>query len=732
MPQPTNRNVSRQKPASLLVERPQSQIESCEQRLALSASLAGEILLDALDFQPQSAGAEAQQPSTDFADSADSESLTNAVALPTEATGLDGSGQTIAVIDTGIAWDHVALGGGFGPGYRVVGGWDFAENDANPYDDGPVGFHGTHVAGLLAGQTDDFQGIVSGADLVGLRVFDDFGNSDLQWVESALQWVHDNQDSFDSPITTVNLSIGAILSDSTYAEASAALADEFQLLRDDGILVFAAAGNFYGTEQAEGNNEILFPASDPNVVAVSSVNSEGALSDFAQREAGILATNGEGVRSSVPDHVFGVDGNIDDFADLDGTSMATPQAAGASVLVRQALIQQGLNPTAEEVLARLRELTDTRVDPDTGDSYSEIDFQRIANLSSDLVESDSVTQDSTVSDSEPIDRFVGESQSENAVLDLRDGISLQIDGETYSLAAQGDAPIVIDVGGGADSIQIIGSESAERLFAYPTTQVSSDNISVLSTNEFRIQLRGFEEIRFDGGGGPDSATLFDSPADDTLTSETNETTLKGTGFQFDVVNVDRVYVHGTAGGNDTAFLHDSAADDTLSVRPQFTSLRSDSTFQAAYGFERVYAYANNGGNDSATIHDSAGDDTLSVSPTRSLIAAAGYQVSASGFDSVTSISNAGGNDIANIYTTGGENQWHTTDDLVQWTGKDDAVRIARGFERVNAFQDYEPVSLQTLSVTNLIAEEDERKERALRESEAMRSIFNDLGSQSDA
>lgn len=50
--------------------------------------------------------------------------------------GLSGKGQTVAVIDSGIAFDHVALGKGYGPGYKVVGGWDFAENDARPYEIG--------------------------------------------------------------------------------------------------------------------------------------------------------------------------------------------------------------------------------------------------------------------------------------------------------------------------------------------------------------------------------------------------------------------------------------------------------------------------------------------------------------------------------------------------------------------------------------------------------------------
>src|SRR5206468_6337446 len=91
------------------------------------------------------------------------------------AFGLTGAGQTVAVIDSGIAYDHPALGGGLGTNYRVVGGWDFAENDANPYDDGPAGSHGTHVAGIIGSTDSRNPGVATGVDLVSLRVFDDQG-----------------------------------------------------------------------------------------------------------------------------------------------------------------------------------------------------------------------------------------------------------------------------------------------------------------------------------------------------------------------------------------------------------------------------------------------------------------------------------------------------------------------------------------------------------------------------
>lgn len=65
--------------------------------------------------------------------------------------GFRGSNQTVAIIDSGIAYSHYALGGGLGNGYRVVGGFDFTEGDSDPYDDGPEGGHGTHVAGIVGG-----------------------------------------------------------------------------------------------------------------------------------------------------------------------------------------------------------------------------------------------------------------------------------------------------------------------------------------------------------------------------------------------------------------------------------------------------------------------------------------------------------------------------------------------------------------------------------------------------
>ncbi len=699
-----------------------ARLEPCEPRLALSASMTGELLLDALGVTtPDSFSIEiqSQTPQSALGDTIAAgvhddvaPNLISQAADLRATQSLAGAGQTVAVIDSGVAWDHVALGGGFGPGYRVVGGWDFAENDANPYDDGPAGFHGTHIAGLLAGSTRDFTGVAPGADIVALRVFDDAGSGQLKWIESALQWVHANKDAFDSPITTVNLSIGAALSDANRSVAMAMLEDELAILRQDNILVFAASGNFF--DGGAGNDGVLYPASSSYVIPVASIDDGGELSSFAQREAGIFATPGRSIVSSVPDHVFGWDGKVDDFASLDGTSMATPQVAGASMLVRQAMFDEGLTPTGDDVLARMRETSIERIDPITGISYRTLDLRA------------AIGKTNAAETVHPMDRFTGSSDNEQVELDLRNGIHLRVGGVSYSLASPTDnGPIVIDVGGGVDDLLVRGSGAAERLILH----ADSAQASSLSTNSFNIELRGFEHVSFDGGGGSDRASLFDSIGSDTLQSQPGLATLRGTGFQFDVIGVPRVYVHATGGGNDIAFLQDSEGDDALSVRPQFTSLQSPDSFQLAYGFERVYAYATAGGFDTAEIFDSEGDDTMSVSSGRSIITGPGYHVSATGFESTTGHANAGGNDIARIYADESNSRWETTADRVQWTGPDGAVRIARGFERNEAFEQFEPIELTTASLVSGSNQwwQDDAKTRAARDADAARQVFAALG-----
>ena len=285
--------------------------------------------------------------------------------------GLTGGGQTVAVIDTGIAYDHIALGGGYGPGHRVVGGYDFAENDADPYDDAPGGFHGTGVAGVVGGRGPTHAGVATGVDFVALRVFDDMGQGTLTQVEAALRWVHEHRNAFENPISVVNLSLGAA-TNSTSPPSFATLEDELRQLYEDGILVVASAGNSFKQYNAPG---LAYPASSPYVLPVASVDADGSMSDFSQRDPRVLAAPGRQITTSVPDHVYGADGRVDDYSALSGTSFSAPYVAGAAALLREAYNVAGVESVAAETLRQtLMQAAGSLYDAATSAAYATLDI----------------------------------------------------------------------------------------------------------------------------------------------------------------------------------------------------------------------------------------------------------------------------------------------------------------------------------------------------------------------
>ena len=353
-------------PTQTLLRQPR--FESFEDRLAMSAQPAAPLPLP-LELD---AARDLQTQATRVASAAaDVHNLTG-VNYARNNFGLDGRGQTVAVIDSGIAYDHTALGNGYGAGHRVVGGWDFAENDADPYDDAPAGFHGTHVAGIIGSSDAAHRGVAPGADLVALRVMDDQGNGDFTWVASALQWVHDHRNDFRSPITTVNLSLGTTWNSSNvpnWAQLEAGL----QQLKSDGMFIAVSAGNSFTTS---GTSGLSYPAASPYVVPVASVDADGQLSSFSQRSSRTIAAPGRNITSTVPSAIFGNDGGHNDFAASSGTSMAAPYVAGAATLIREAMQSVGAtNINQDSIYAVMRSTADSVFDSVTGASYLRLNVQ---------------------------------------------------------------------------------------------------------------------------------------------------------------------------------------------------------------------------------------------------------------------------------------------------------------------------------------------------------------------
>src|SRR6185503_11746213 len=157
--------------------------------------------------------------------------LVNQDAAAQHYSSVTGNGITVAVIDTGIDYTQPSLGGGFGPGFKVVGGYDFLDNDADPMDESG---HGTSVAGVIAAKTYTvngitYQGVAPDAKLVALRVGTETNIPDSN-IKEALDWVLKNYKTYS--IGVVNLSLGS--GNYTTASSDSSYATDFKQLHDLG------------------------------------------------------------------------------------------------------------------------------------------------------------------------------------------------------------------------------------------------------------------------------------------------------------------------------------------------------------------------------------------------------------------------------------------------------------------------------------------------------------------
>ena len=186
--------------------------------------------------------------------------------------GLTGAGIKVAVMDTGIDYHHPDLGGGFGPGFRVVTGHDFVGDryDAGgsggaliPHPDGDpddCGGHGTHVAGIIgaSGDPDDggALGVAPGVTFGSYRVFGCVGSTSTDIMLAAMER------ALADGMDVLNMSIGASFQ-SWPQYPTAAGADA---LVAEGMVVVASIGN----DGASGVHSAAAPGVGRDVIGVGS------------------------------------------------------------------------------------------------------------------------------------------------------------------------------------------------------------------------------------------------------------------------------------------------------------------------------------------------------------------------------------------------------------------------------------------------------------------------------
>lgn len=253
-----------------------------------------------------------------------SESLKSAKKVILETTTENGAGVKVGIIDTGIDYKNPALGGGFGPGFKVAGGYDFENNDNDPMDDNG---HGTGVSGIIAADG-ELIGIAPKATIYAYKVSNEFGWGCTNNIFSAIErCVDPNQDlDFTDHVDIINMSIGDYF---PLEQQLNILSDIYKVIVSLNMIVCLAAGNI-GPDYFIFNQ---FSVSE-DVLSVGSCNSDNKISSFSSRNFG---NNNYGIK---PD-IVAMGENVEVLSLLNktcreyGTSLSCPVVAGVAALLKQ-------------------------------------------------------------------------------------------------------------------------------------------------------------------------------------------------------------------------------------------------------------------------------------------------------------------------------------------------------------------------------------------------------------
>ena len=280
------------------------------------------------------------------------------ITLVQESFNLTGKSQTICILDTGINYSHRDLGNCTEEDFlesncnKVIAGYDFVNNDNNPYDDAG---HGSHVAGIISRTAPD-------ANIISVKVLDQYGDGSSSDISAGIDFCINNKEIYN--ITIISMSLGGGLYSNYCNSESLKPFVDAALLKN--ITVVASTGNDFSKTKISG------PACIYGATSVGSLNKDNSISSYSNRNKNtiILAIGSEINSTSISG----------DYETMSGTSMSTPLVAGTIALLNQ-YQSENLNRilTPYEINSILKNKGNNITDS-TGINYSRLNAYNLLNI----------------------------------------------------------------------------------------------------------------------------------------------------------------------------------------------------------------------------------------------------------------------------------------------------------------------------------------------------------------
>lgn len=266
-------------------------------------------------------------------------------ATKAQNLGYTGANQYVVVIDTGVETAHPFLKD------KVALEACFANTCPNGQTSmigsgaaRPVHWHGTHVAGIVAGSNSTFKGVAPAAKIIAVNVFDIYGAAYDDDIIRALNWV--NTIANDYNIVSVNMSLGSSQVFRTTCDGYIPeMTDAIKALRDKKIATVISSGNSYAVGM-----------SAPACISYSvSVAATMATSDIITTFSNVseyttIAAPGNNINSS---SLMGA------YRYASGTSMASPHVAGAFAVYASKFGKQDVFKVVSDFTSGAPKSTDT-------------------------------------------------------------------------------------------------------------------------------------------------------------------------------------------------------------------------------------------------------------------------------------------------------------------------------------------------------------------------------------